>query len=87
MPVEFLTIEDLNNLRQNLLQDFEKLLVAKLSFSNPGTPLKSGEVCKMMRISRSTLHNLRKKEILPCTKVGGTVYYEFEDVKKALHKK
>jgi hypothetical protein len=38
----------------------------------------------MLSISPGTLQNLRINGMLPFTKIGGVIFYEYEDVKKML---
>lgn len=47
--------------------------------------LKSYEVKELLGISTGTLQNLRNNGILPFTKIGGTIYYDSEDIQKVLN--
>ena len=42
--------------------------------------LKSNEVQKMLDISSGTLKNLRLNGVLPHSKIGGTMYYNYSDI-------
>jgi len=46
--------------------------------------LKSYEVRKLLGISPGTLQNLRLNETLPYTKIGGLMYYRYEDIRKLM---
>ena|SRR5687768_13360582 len=46
--------------------------------------LKSSEVRKMLGISHGTLQNLRITRSLPYTKLGGIMFYKYEDIEKIL---
>jgi len=46
--------------------------------------LKSNEVQELLNISSSGLQNLRIKNIIPYTKIGGTIYYDVNDINKIL---
>jgi hypothetical protein len=46
--------------------------------------LRSSEVRKMLGISHGTLQNLRIKNILPHRKIGGPMYYKYQDILKLL---
>ncbi|MCB2222118.1 MAG: helix-turn-helix domain-containing protein [Bacteroidetes bacterium] len=82
MNIEVITKQDLNQLKQELLEEIRKL--------NPGTNaidkkwLKTREVCKLLNCSPGTLQNLRLNGTLEYTKVGGTLYYSLESITKVL---
>jgi hypothetical protein len=79
MKVELVTREDLENFRQSLLAD----LVRVMRQPEPVQPwLKSYEVRKLLKISAGTLQRLRTHGILPYSRVGGTILYKYEDVKR-----
>jgi predicted site-specific integrase-resolvase len=46
--------------------------------------LKSYEVRELLNISPGTLQNLRINGTLPYTKIGGVMFYDYEDIKKIL---
>ena len=83
MPTEIVTTDDLRELKTDLLQEFKKLLN-----EHHGQPakkwLKSWEVRKLLGISPGTLQNLRVNGSLPYTKVGGNIFYDYEDIRKML---
>jgi len=83
MAAEVITTDDLRKFKIELLSDIEKLLKV-LS----GTPfkrwLKSYEVRKLLNISPGTLQNLRMNGTLPFTKIGGVIYYAFDDIHKMI---
>ena len=87
MPLELLTIKDLNEFKAELLRELKQLL---MKGDNPGKPkkmLKSREVRDMLRISQGTLQNLRRNETLQYRKLGGIIYYWYEDVEKLMVRK
>jgi hypothetical protein len=83
MPTEIITTDDLREFKIELLDDFKRLLK-----EHAGQPtkkwLKSPEVRKLLDISPGTLQNLRINGTLPFTKMGGLIYYDYEDIKKFL---
>ena len=83
MPTEIITTDDLREFKLELLDDFKRLLK-----EHAGQPtkkwLKSPEVRKLLDISPGTLQNLRINGTLPFTKMGGLMYYDYEDIKKFL---
>ncbi len=88
MAATIVTTQDLQVFKKDLLEDFKKLLNEK-----HGSPvrkwLKSHEVRRILTISPGTLQNLRVNGMLPFTKIGGVLYYDYEDIQKMLeqHKK
>nr|WP_276369071.1 helix-turn-helix domain-containing protein [Chryseolinea sp. H1M3-3] len=82
MTNELLTRDDLQQFRTQLLGDLKEVLAqAKPS---PKQWLKSSEVRKMLGISHGTLQNLRITRSLPYTKLGGIMFYKYEDIEKIL---
>ncbi|WP_445749413.1 helix-turn-helix domain-containing protein [Polaribacter sp.] len=47
--------------------------------------LKSAEVRKLLKISPGTLQNLRINGTLKYKRVGGIIYYKYEDINKMLN--
>lgn len=83
MAAMVLTTDDLREFKLELLDDIKKLI----STSN-GQPqkkwLKSPEVRKLLNISPGTLQNFRINGTLPYTKMGGVLYYDYEELQKIL---
>ena len=83
MPAEILTTDDLREFKIELLKEFKQILAV-----HHGQPskkwLKSYEVRKLLGISPGTLQNLRINGTLPYTKIGGVMFYDYEDIKKML---
>lgn len=84
MATEIITKEDLHEFKAELLQDLKRLF--KQHAGEPSKKwLKSYEVRKLLDISPGTLQNLRVNGTLPFTKVGGVLYYDYEDIQQVLH--
>ena len=81
MAMEVLTKEDLQTFRYDLLQDIKQLISTKPPQKEW---LKSYEVRKLLKISPGTLQNLRINRTLRFTKIGGILYYSYEDIQKLL---
>ena len=84
MAAQIITTEDLYVFKLELLQELKELIA-----SLPTAPkkwLKSPEVRKILGISPGTLQNLRVNGTLPYTKVGGVIYYAYEDLTKVMEK-
>lgn len=54
------------------------------SGQEPKEWLKSYEVRKLLGISAGTLQNLRLNGTLPYTKIGGLMYYRYEEIRKLM---
>ena len=83
MAANIITIEDLQNFKQELLAELQTIL----SQRQP-TPtrkwLKSHEVRRLLTLSPGTLQNLRINGTLPFTKIGGVIFYDYDDIQKML---
>ncbi len=83
MPSEIITTDDLREFKIELITEFRKMLK-----EHQGQPskkwLKSYEVKKLLGISPGTLQNLRINGTLPFTKIGGQMFYDYEDIRKML---
>ncbi|MBZ0244310.1 MAG: helix-turn-helix domain-containing protein [Cyclobacteriaceae bacterium] len=83
MAVEIITKEDLHAFRIELLNDLKQ----QFSSNAPAKPkqwLKSSEVRRMLKISPGTLQNLRINGTLRYTKIGGIIYYSYQDIEALL---
>jgi hypothetical protein len=83
MAVQVITIEDLNEFRNLLLNDLKEIIQSKPQQTKQW--LKSKEVRKLLNISPGTLQNLRINGTLTYTKVGGIMYYDNSDIEKLLN--
>jgi hypothetical protein len=83
MAANIVTLEDLDKFKQELLQEFKKLLSQRQT-----TPaqkwLKNHEVMRLLKVSPGTLQNLRANGTLPFTKIGGVIFYDYDDIQKML---
>ena len=82
MAAQIITKEDLDEFREKLLNDIKGLLGK--SPNEPAKWLKSYQVKNMLKISPGTLQNLRVNRVLSYTKIGGIIYYKYEDIIKVL---
>lgn len=83
MAVQIITIEDLNEFRNLLLNDLKEIINSKPQQTKQW--LKSNEVRKLLNISPGTLQNLRINGTLSYTKIGGIMYYNHADIDKLLN--
>ncbi|MBK9733204.1 MAG: helix-turn-helix domain-containing protein [Chitinophagaceae bacterium] len=81
MPAQVITHDDLLSFKEDLLIELKELFGGGLKQRKW---LKSEDVRKMLNISPGTLQTFRIKEILPFTKVGGIIFYDYDDVVKVL---
>ena len=83
MAVQIITLEDLNEFRNLLLNDLKEIIQSKPQQTKQW--LKSNEVRKLLNISPGTLQNLRINGTLSYTKIGGIIYYDNTDIDKLLN--
>ena len=76
---QLITVGDLESFRLSLLEDI-KSIVRESSTQPAKQWLKSTEVRKMLGISAGTLQNLRVNRTLSYTKIGGIVFYRYDDI-------
>lgn len=84
MAVQIITIEDLNEFRSLLLNDLKEFIQPQSQQIKQW--LKSNEVRKLLNISPGTLQNLRINGTLSYTKIGGIIFYNYDDINKMLHR-
>lgn len=84
MKIDIVTQEDLMILQEELIKEINKLFEVKAVRQNKW--LKTKEAQKILNCSIGTLQNLRLKNIVPFTKVGGAIYYLLDDIENLLKK-
>jgi len=81
---QLVTLKDLHEFKNELLLEVKKSLK-----ENTGQPtkkwLKTNEVCKILGVSITTLLTLRINGILPYSKIGGCLYFDYEDILKVMN--
>lgn len=82
MAATVLTTDDLQQFKHELLSEIKHLF--KEEKQEPKKWLKSSQVRKMLNISPGTLQSLRMNGVLPYSKVGGSMYYAYDDLLKIL---
>lgn len=83
MAATIMTVEDFKEFKIELLEQIKKIVESQNTASIKKW-LKSTEVRKLLNISPGTLQNLRINGTLAYTKIGGTIYYENQDINKLL---
>lgn len=76
---QLLTIGDLELFKTDLLIEIRNVLKESKGQITKQW-LRSSEVRRMLGVSPGTLQNLRINGSLPYTKVGGIVFYKYEDI-------
>jgi len=82
MAVEIITRDDLFTFKTELIRELRELLNAPAA--QPKKWLKSWEVREMLGVSPGTLQNMRINGALPYTKMGGLIFYDYDDIKKLM---
>ncbi|MEI7582730.1 helix-turn-helix domain-containing protein [Runella sp.] len=82
MAAQIVTTEDFEEFKKELLGEINQLFDLKLG--NVRRWLKSDEVQRMLKVSPGTLQTLRLNGTIPFTKVGGTIFYDLEDINRIL---
>ena len=78
MALEIITREELDKFKSELINELTQIFNTAKRTQKEW--LKSPEVRDMLNISPGTLQHLRVTGILPYTKIGGTIYYKYNDV-------
>lgn len=81
MSTEIVTPEDLQAFKEEMLDEIKKI-VADTNPKGHKKWYKSWEVRELLDISPGTLQNLRINGTLPFSKVGGMMFYDWDDIKK-----
>ncbi|MBS1915572.1 MAG: helix-turn-helix domain-containing protein [Bacteroidetes bacterium] len=79
MNVDFVTKDDLEKFRMQLLEDLQRLIHFPKAKSSAEW-IKSSEVRKLLKISPNTLVSLRATGKLHPVKLGGILYYRRNEI-------
>lgn len=82
MSISIITKEDLQQFKTELLEGIEQLIKHKTTEQKLW--LRTSEVKSLLNVSSGTLQNLRVNGTLSCSKIGGTLYYNYNDIQKLL---
>lgn len=83
MPTRIITTDDLRDFKMELLDDIKNLLTSQSS-GKFKKYLRSSELMELLQISSGTLQTLRDNGTFPYIKVGGTIFYESEEIQKIM---
>lgn len=84
MEIDIVTREDLRQFKREMLEEFKQIIGNREKDNLDMEWLKSAEVRRLLGISPGTLQNLRVNGMLPYRKVGGSMYYRREDIRKMM---
>lgn len=84
---------ELRNFLLNMMNDLKREIVEELkSLVKQGqTPnlrkwVKSVDVKKLLNVSHGKLQTMRNSRMIDFTKIGGTIYYNMDDIQRMLEK-
>lgn len=78
-----ITKRDLLNFTNVILSEIKEMVGQQ---EQPAQWLKSSEVRKLLKISPGTLQNLRINRTLNYKRIGGIIFYKYDDIKKMLER-
>lgn len=78
---ELITKSDLEQFKKEILNDISGL-IKNNHIQKPW--LNNADLQEILGISYSTLQNLRVNGALPYTKLGGTIYYAWDDIERVM---
>ena len=82
MNIDIITKSDIEELRQRLINDLKETIGSNNIKMTDW--IRSAEVQDLLNCSSSTLQNFRTNNILPYTKLGGTLYYDRSEIERIL---
>jgi Fic family protein len=66
--------------KEDMLEEVKRIMKECVNGAPGKKWLKSAEVKKLLGISHGFLQSLRDSGVLPYTKIGGSIYYDYEDI-------
>lgn len=83
---EIATKADIEKLKLDIFAELNRIRFNGSRTSVNKQWLKSYEVCQLLSISKGTLSTYRRNGTLRYTKIGGLMYYKFEDIDALINK-
>ncbi len=83
MAANIITQEYLLHFKADMLEEIRKIVLQRQTQPS-GKWLKSHEVRRLLTRSPDTLQHLRVSGVLPYTKIGGVIFYKYDDIQKML---
>ncbi len=83
MKINVLTVEEFLQMKQELIKEIKETISQTSSKEIPEW-LRTSAVRKILKISSSSVQNLRNSGMLPYSKIKGSIFYKASDVEKLL---
>lgn len=83
MTTQVLTMEDFQQFKAELFQELHQIFQSANN-QQPRKWVKSYEVREMLGISPGTLQNMRANRTIAYSKIGGLVFYDYNDIIKLM---
>ena len=80
---QLITLEDLQQFQKEFFDKLDTSLKA-LQHITPKKWMKTHEVRRMLKISPGTLQTLKTNGTIPFTKMGGIIFFDYDDIQKIL---
>lgn len=79
MPTQIITTDDLRDFKMEMISEIKNLLENSTTVKTKKY-LKSSELMELLKVSPGTLQTLRVNGTLPYSKVGGIIFYEYDEI-------
>lgn len=86
MVISIATVEDLQGLKRELVEEIRGLL-DRGGLSPAKRWLKTEDVMRLLELSASTVQTLRRNGTLPFSRVGAVIFYDAKDVNRMLEER
>lgn len=83
MEALLITKQDLNSFKNEIILEITRI-VNKSKSEDSAVWLRTRDVCKILKLSASTLQNLRNNGKIPFTKLNGVILYKRTDIDSLL---
>ncbi|SHM74067.1 helix-turn-helix domain-containing protein [Myroides odoratimimus] len=88
MNVELITKEDLEQFKTDIINEIRRYSPFNRKKDEQAKQwIKSFKVRKLLGISPGTLQNMRLKGTIPYKKIGGLIFYRYEDIVEMMNTK
>lgn len=86
MAVNILTTDDLKQFKEDLFQELRQVFgkQTKQDVTKQREWLRTKEVCRMIGVSLSKLQYMRDNGEIKFTRIGGTIFYNADEINKLL---
>jgi hypothetical protein len=86
MEVIVISKQDLDSFKDEIIQELSKYY-GRADIGAENTWLRTRDVCRILNLSTSTIQNLRNKNLIPFTKLEGSILYKSADIESFLESK